>query len=127
LKESSLRTTLFVDLSNANVGRGNGFISAQSAIDAQDDPNNNVTYGQTITIPVLNNDTTTTNTRITQINGIDMQPGWQTWANGAGLVYVRHDHKLELEAYGENYSFTYTVSDGTETDVATVSGTISSQ
>ncbi|CCO49312.1 putative Glycoside hydrolase fused with Serralysin-like metalloprotease [Vibrio nigripulchritudo SOn1] len=114
----------FVDLSNADVGRGNGFISAQSTIDAQDDPNNNVTYGQTITIPVLNNDTTTPDTRITQINGIDMQPGWATWANGAGLVYFLHDQTLALEAYGENYSFTYTISDGIQTDVATVSGTI---
>ena len=99
--------------------------SSNTAPVAGDDTSDVVT-GQTTKINVLSNDTDVDGDAltITQINGVDMQPGWQTWVEGTGLVTVNADGTLDIKSNSDGpYSFEYTVSDGKGgTDTATVSG-----
>ncbi|CUX30956.1 MULTISPECIES: Ig-like domain-containing protein [Agrobacterium tumefaciens complex] len=86
-----------------------------------------ITPGSSVTIDVLANDRDPNGDAltITQINGVDMQPGWQTWvADADGLVIYNADGTLTYQPSGSASgikSFSYTVSDGNETATAIVS------
>ena len=89
-----------------------------------------VSPGGSIDIDVLANDSDPNgdNLTITQIHGVDMQPGWQTWVSDAdGLVIYNQDNTLTYQPYVAatgTKTFTYTISDGTETAVGTITATI---
>jgi len=122
-----------VTLSDTDIARGNGGVSGSAggataptlANDAAE-----VAPGGSVTINVLANDSDPNGDTltITQINGVDMQPGWQTWVNDAdGLVIYNADGTLTYQPSASasgTKSFTYTVSDGTETATATVTATV---
>ncbi|MEM7068697.1 MAG: Ig-like domain-containing protein [Pseudomonadota bacterium] len=93
----------------------NGGSSQNQVPDAKDDTVSG-TVGEAITLSPLSNDTDADGDAltITQINGIDMQPGWQTWVNGVGLVTLNEDFSVTVEPQDgvEWAEFSYTVSDG---------------
>ena len=50
---------------------------------------------------------------ITQINGIDMKPGWSTWVEGVGLVSLEEDGTVGVKPSGPGaFEFSYTIADG---------------
>ncbi|TYC78824.1 tandem-95 repeat protein [Stappia sp. BW2] len=122
-----------VTLTDTDIARGNGGVAGTSAGATAPAPVNDtaeVAPGGSVTINVLANDSDPNGDTltITQINGVDMQPGWQTWVAGAdGLVIYNTDGTLTYQpsatATGTK-TFTYTVSDGNETSTATVTATV---
>jgi len=122
-----------VTLSDTDIARGNGRVAGSSGGATAPTPADDATSvapGGSVTIDVLANDTDPNGDAltITQINGIDMQPGWQTWvADADRLVIYNTDGTLTYQpsatATGTK-SFTYTVSDGTGTATATVTATV---
>jgi hypothetical protein len=122
-----------VTLADTDIARGNGGVAGASAGSTAPTPANDtaeVAPGGSVTIDVLANDTDPNGDTltITQINGIDMQPGWQTWVNDAdGLVIYNTDGTLTYQPSASatgTKTFTYTVSDGNETATATVTATV---
>ena len=122
-----------VNLTNIDVGRGNGGVGSTVTNAAPTPANDAVTVqpGGSVIINVLANDTDPNGDTltITQINGVDMQPGWQTWVTAAdGLVIYNANGTLTYQpsatATGTK-QFTYTVSDGKTTAVATVTAALS--
>ena len=71
--------------------------------------------GQAQVVKILENDTDPNGDplTVTQINGIDMQPGWVTWVNGTGLVTLNEDQTLTVELLDGvgSSQFTYTIED----------------
>ncbi|WP_153768012.1 Ig-like domain-containing protein [Labrenzia sp. CE80] len=122
-----------VTLSDSDVLRGNGGVSGSSGgatAPTPADDSTSVAPGGSVVIDVLANDTDPNGDTltITQINGVDMQPGWQTWvAEADGLVIYNADGTLTYQpsstASGTK-TFTYTVSDGSEPSIATVTATV---
>ncbi|WP_420410956.1 Ig-like domain-containing protein [Roseibium sp.] len=122
-----------VNLSDTDINRGNGGVSNSTGgatTPTPADDTTQVTPGGSVTLDVLANDTDPNGDTltITQINGVNMQPGWQTWVSGAdGLVIYNNDGTLTYQPSASangTKSFTYTVSDGTETATATVNAIV---
>ena len=94
------------------------------APEAQDDKASGV-VGQPITLNPLDNDSDADSTQltITQINGVDMLPGWSTWVEGVGVVTLNADYSVTVEAAEgvAEAGFEYTVSDESgNTDTANI-------
>ena len=88
--------------------------------DAVDDALTVLTPGGTITGSLLGNDTDGDGDTlaVTQINGVEAQVGVPLQLSG-GMVTVEADGSYTVQA-NEDFTFTYTVSDGRSSDTATV-------
>ncbi|MBK8455941.1 MAG: cadherin-like domain-containing protein [Phyllobacteriaceae bacterium] len=121
-------------LANADPTRGNGGVAGgsigNSAPVAANDAGVIVSTGGMVTVNVLANDSDADGDllTITHINGVALSAdGWTGYIPGVGLVQRNADNTLTIHSLDSSpgpFSFTYTVSDGTSTDVATVNGTI---